>query len=111
MKQYLHSSSQKILHTYIFVFGINFPKNYISVTRNYFSRINLPRITYHVFVCDSQNYMELAFWEYFLGKSHFSYMKFGVPTPWLSLAKYSAEKTKYIDVSQPPHQGDELKRR
>ena len=27
------------------------------------------------------------------------------------LAKYSAEKTKSIDVSQPPHQGDELRRR
>ena len=36
--------------------------------------------------------------------------KFGAPTPGLLLAKYSAEKTKYIDVSQPPHQGDELKR-
>ena len=35
---------------------------------------------------------------------------FGAPTPGLFLAKYSAEKTKYIDVSQPPHQGDELKR-
>ena len=36
---------------------------------------------------------------------------FGAPTPGLCLAKNSAEKTKYVDVSQPPHQGDELKRR
>ena len=28
---------------------------------------------------------------------------FGAPTPGLFLAKCSAEKTKYIDVSQPPH--------
>ena len=32
------------------------------------------------------------------------------PTPGLFLAKYSAEKTKYVDVSQPPRQGDELNR-
>ena len=38
-------------------------------------------------------------------------LSFGAPTPGLLLAKYSAEKTKYVDVSQPPHQGDELKRR
>ena len=36
---------------------------------------------------------------------------FGAPTRGLLLAKYSAEKTKYIDMSQPPHQGDELRRR
>ena len=35
---------------------------------------------------------------------------FGAPTCGLSLAKNSAEKTKYIDVFQPPHQCDELKR-
>ena len=64
-------SSQKRLHTYIFVFGINFPNNYISVTRKYFSGINFPKITFHVFVCDSENYMEKCFWNYFLGKSHF----------------------------------------
>ena len=33
---------------------------------------------------------------------------FGAPTHGHILAKHSAEKTKYIDVSQPPHQGDEL---
>ena len=33
------------------------------------------------------------------------------PAPGPFLAKNSAEKTKYIDVSQPPHQGDELNRR
>ena len=38
---------------------------------------------------------------------------FGAPTPGLfsSFAKHSAEKTKYIDASQPPHQDDELKGR
>ena len=35
----------------------------------------------------------------------------GAPTPGLFLAKYSAEKTKYLVVSQPPHQGEEPKRR
>ena len=36
-------------------------------------------------------------------------VRLGAPTPALSLAKCSAEKTKCIDLSQPPHQGDELK--
>ena len=34
-----------------------------------------------------------------------------VRQPWAFFAKHSAEKTKYIDVSQPALQGDELKRR
>ena len=34
----------------------------------------------------------------------------GAPTRGLFLAKYSAETTKYIDVSQPPHQGEDAKR-
>ena len=45
---------QKITYVY-FCFQINFPKNYISVTRNIYQEF-----TYHVFVCDSENnnYME-----------------------------------------------------
>ena len=44
--------------TYIhFVFGINFPKLYISVTQQYFSGIHFPKITFHVFVRASENYM------------------------------------------------------
>ena len=35
----------------------------------------------------------------------------GCANPGLFLAKYLAEKTKCIDVSQPPHQVDEPKRR
>ena len=58
-----------------FVFGIDFPINYISVTRKYFSWIDLPKITYHIFAGDSENYMEKWFGKYFLGKSHFIYMK------------------------------------
>ena len=38
--------------------------------------MNIPKITYHVFVCDSENYMDKPFWNYFLGKSDFSYMKY-----------------------------------
>ena len=38
-------------------------------------------------------------------------MTFGAPTSGLFFAKNSAEKTKYIDVSQSLYQGDELKRR
>ena len=37
--------------------------------------------------------------------------EFWCANPWAFSAKYSAEKTKYIDVSQPPHLGDELNRR
>ena len=36
---------------------------------------NFPKITYQVFVCDSENCMEQLFGNYFLGRSHFSYMK------------------------------------
>ena len=40
-----------------------------------FSGTNFLTITYHVFICDSENYMEKLFRNYFLGKSHVSYMK------------------------------------
>ena len=33
-----------------------------------------PKMTLHVFVCDSENYMEKCFGNYFLGKSHVSYI-------------------------------------
>ena len=52
-----------------------FPKIYISATRKYVCGINFPKITYHVFVSDSKNYMERCFGNCFLGTSHFSYMK------------------------------------
>ena len=51
-------SSQKRLQTDIFVFGLNVPINYMSVTQTYFSGIHIQRITLHVFVFDSENYME-----------------------------------------------------
>ena len=35
---------------------------------------------------------------------------FGAPSNGLSLAKFSAEKTKYTDKSQPPNSGDERNR-
>ena len=37
--------------------------------------IDFPKITLHVFVCDSENHMETLSGIYFLGKSHFSYTK------------------------------------
>ena len=42
-----------------------------SVTRKYFSGINYPKITYHVFVCDSENYTEKLFGELFSLKISF----------------------------------------
>ena len=48
---------------------------YISVTGKYFTGINFPKITVHVFVCDSENYMEKLFKKSVLGTSHFSYIK------------------------------------
>ena len=44
----------------------------MSVTQTYFSGINFPKITWHVFVCDSRNYMEKLFGNC-LGLSHVSY--------------------------------------
>ena len=68
-----------VFHTF-FVFGINFPKNYMSVTRNSFLELISRKNTLHVFFCDSENYMEKSFGNYFLGKSHLSYINnaFGV---------------------------------
>ena len=40
-----------------------------------FSGNNVPKKTLHVFICDSENYMEELFENYFLGKSHVSYIK------------------------------------
>ena len=71
----LHSSKKR-LHTSMCVFGIDFPKNYTSAPRKYYSGTNFTKITYHVFVCDSENCIEKLFGNYFLGKSHFSYMKY-----------------------------------
>ena len=51
------------------------PKTTFQLQDNILGGINFPKITYHVFVCDSENYMEKLFGNYFLGKSHFSYMK------------------------------------
>ena len=34
----------------------------MSVTSHCFSRINFPKITYNVFICDSENYMYLRAW-------------------------------------------------
>ena len=59
----LHSSQTNYIHN-VFVLGINFLPNYISVT--YFSGINFPKITLHVFVCDSEHYMENCFGIIFL---------------------------------------------
>ena len=52
----------------------------MSVSRIFWGGIDFPKITYHVFTCDSENYMEKLFGNYFLGKSHFSYTKnvFGI---------------------------------
>ena len=62
----LHSG-QKRLHTYIFVFALNFPKNYISATRTSFSRKSISRklhITYSFVI--QRNYMEKLFGNQFL---------------------------------------------
>ena len=48
--------------------GINFPKNYISVTYKYFSGINVPKTTFHVFVCDSESYIQKKILELFSRK-------------------------------------------
>ena len=49
---------ENITYIIFVVLGINFLKIYISVTR-LFSGVNFPKITFHVFVCDSENCMEI----------------------------------------------------
>ena len=52
------------------------PKKKVHVSyKKYFGGINFSIITFRVFVCDSENYMENVLGNYLLGKSHFSYMK------------------------------------
>ena len=52
-----------------FCFRINFLKSYISFTYMFFSGIDFPKIVLkHVFVCDSENYLEKLTWDYFLGE-------------------------------------------
>ena len=68
----LKHSSQKILHTYIFAFRF-FARKMTSQLLDFFlgggrGGINFPNITYHVFVCDSENYTEKIVWELFSWK-------------------------------------------
>ena len=67
----------KIVNKILWSFRNEFPEKLHFSYKKYFSGINFQKITYHVFVCDSENYMEKCFWNYFLGKTHFSYMKSG----------------------------------
>ena len=61
--------------TYIhFSFRNSFPEDCRFQLHNFF-RINFPQITLHVFVCDSENDMDKLSWNYFRGKSHFSYIE------------------------------------
>ena len=69
------ASPAKTYYIHNFFFGINFPKNLQFSYKKYFGGINFPKITDHVLVCDSENYKEKLFGNYFLGKSHFSDMK------------------------------------
>ena len=48
---------------------------YFQNSYKYFSGIHCPKITFHMFICDSENYMEKLFGNYLLGKSHLSYTK------------------------------------
>ena len=60
--------------TYInFVVGITFQRNYISVTRNIFYNLLLENYI-HVFVCDSEKYMEKLFGTFWGEKYHFNYI-------------------------------------
>ena len=46
-------------------FGLD--KITFQLQENIFLECNFPKITLHVFVCDSENYMENIFGNYFLG--------------------------------------------
>ena len=62
------------IHNFLFS-ELNSRKITFQLQENSFRKLIFPEITYHIFVCDSENYMEKLFGNYFLGKSHFSYMK------------------------------------
>ena len=76
----VRNTSQKRSHTHKVLFSelISEKILHCSYKKCFFLReLILAKITYHVFVCDSENYMEKSFGNYFLGKPHFSHMKFG----------------------------------
>ena len=56
-------SSQKILHTF-FLFLNEFPEKYVSYIKRSLLGINFPKVTLHVFACDSENYIEKLSWNY-----------------------------------------------
>ena len=69
----LHSSQKILQHKFLFSELIS--RKIPFQLQEIFSGINFPKMTYHVFACDSENYMAKLFGNSFLGKSHFSYMK------------------------------------
>ena len=60
-------------HIHTFLFSEIIPEIIHFSLKSYVSGIAFPKITLHVFVCDSENYMEKLFGNYFLGKSHVSF--------------------------------------
>ena len=64
-----------IVDTYILFSFELFSENDSRVTYKCFSGILFPKITLHVFVCDSKKHMEKLFRNYCLGKPHVGYMK------------------------------------
>ena len=57
-KYYIHASS--------FSGFVSSRLESMSVTQTCLSGMNFPKITWHVFVCDSENYIEKSFWLQFL---------------------------------------------
>ena len=90
-------SRQKILHTYDFVVGVNFPKHYMSATYKQVTGTHFPELTLHVFVCDSENYMETSFGTYFLdyliSAPHFKSLKRAQPRDSGAILSWNPMKT------------------
>ena len=53
------------IHNFLFS-ELIYPKITFQLQEIFFSGINFPQITYHIFVCDSENDMKKLFWNYFL---------------------------------------------
>ena len=84
--------------------GFRAPPIYWKITlqlhKSSFSGVNFPKITLHVFIWDSEKYMEKLFGSYFPGKMQFSYMKWCFRNEFLSSTRLECTPRLFWDYFQ-----------
>ena len=72
----LHSRQKDHIHQILFLEFISRKSLHFSYIKYYSGHLFSQKLTWHVFVCDSENYMEKLVGNHLLGKSHFSYITY-----------------------------------